>query len=562
MSRKLHVIAAAVLAVTAITGAQALTIVGNSPTTLASEVLPASGTTNVKLNNIGFNSTSQGVVAGNNYTLKLTLSAGKWAAPTGATKIFHQDPSQAAAGNTQVFNIISGVGTNVLVVAPTGAATAGPVPAASSVVGAGAPAAFSSTAANTLFQINGASVDITSADLIASGVNDDGCAITFKNLTITGQYLDNNSNEVDLPVGGLNTATIITAGQGIVGAIAAPATAPVVDIVGSSGKKFIRGTTVVTTAAIGTYKFADAAGTQSDNAAVPADYNAANALWNDNGQTINLNASAGLASNASFTIRQLATLPAGVTVASGGTCDSPVIVGSDAANYAEVGNYPVPAANTTVTANGSGSDIKLAIPAATANVTTAGAAGKNLLICYNVVGGATDTVIPLSKFTGYASSNRAAAAPLSDFAAGKTCPANLANVGINGGMIKVRNYSPASVNAFGWNQFTRIINSGTVATEIKGYYQYADGTTSTPASLVTSLPAGGNVTMLNTEVETKLGAPSAVTGANGKASNPRLVITSNSDGIRVQNYQMTPDSQRWMEVSGGQADAPTDTTAQ
>ena len=517
MSFKLKAVAAAVLAVGAFSTANALTIVGNSPTTLASEVLPATGTTTVNLNPIGFNSTVQGVIAGNNYTLKLTLSSGVWGATNANTILAHIDPSQAAFGNAQLLTIVSGLGTNVIVLAPTGGAlSAAPAAGSATPALAAAPAAISSTAANTLFKFNGLQAIVTSADLVATGINDDGCGPTFKNISVKGQYLNNSGTEVDLPVGTLNQDTIITAQQGITGAVTS-ATSPVIDVTSPSLNKFFVGG--VTSVPVGSYVFNNASGSQSDNAAIPADYVIGTGVgWTDGGHSITINASSGFATGSTFTLSSTAACP----------------------------GVPVGAPTTVITGNQAVVTQLLSVPGFT------NTAAMPLTVCYNVLG---TSAIPASTLTGFAVSKRTGVAPLSDFAGGATCQANLTSLKLNGGLIKVRNYSGASLVPFGWKQYTRIINSGATATPISGYFQYGDGTQSAAAVLVPTIAAGGNVTLSNIAIEALLPLDTTKT----TTTNARLVITSNNDSIRVQNYQVTPNTERWMESSGGQDDMATHT---
>ena len=516
MSFKLKAVAAAALAIGTLSTATALTIVGNSPTTLASEVLTGASTT-VSLNPIGFNSTVQGVVSGNNYTLKLTLSAGVWAA-TAATVLAHYDPS---SGLSQNMTVVSGLGTNAITLAPTGAVVVGPALPLSGMAIAAivAPAALSSTASNTLFKFDGLQAVVTSADFLVAGVNDDGCGPLFKGISVKGQYLNNSGTEVDLPVGTLNQSIIIIAQEGIKGGRVA-VIPPVIDVTSPSlNKLFVAGTGITTVSApIASYLFFNNSGNQSDNAAVPADYVIGGALWTDAGQSIILNASNGFATGATFSVTNTGTCP----------------------------GLPLAGVSAVITGN----QAVLTVPA-TPGITSV--ANMLFTVCYNVTGAAD---IPASNITGYAKANRTnTGTTLPDFAFGQSCLAAFSSLKLNGGMIKVRNYSGASLVPFGWKQYTRIINSGATATPISGYFQYGDGTQSAAAVLVPTIAAGGNVTLSNIAIEALLPLDTTKT----TTTNARLVITSNNDSIRVQNYQVTPNTERWMESSGGQDDMATHT---
>lgn len=137
--------------------------------------------------------------------------------------------------------------------------------------------------------------------------------------------------------------------------------------------------------------------------------------------------------------------------------------------------------------------------------------------------------------------------------AGGTCPAVTFTSSLNASKVIVRNYSPAAANAFGWNQYTRIINSGSVDAAVTGYYQYGDGSIGTEKTIVTSVKKGGNVTVQNAAIEALLGAPVQPAGVT---TNPRLVIQSPTSSLRVQNYIVMPNG-AWFETSGAQNEGGT-----
>lgn len=133
-------------------------------------------------------------------------------------------------------------------------------------------------------------------------------------------------------------------------------------------------------------------------------------------------------------------------------------------------------------------------------------------------------------------------------ATGGTCPAVTFTSSLNASKVIVRNYSPAAANAYGWNQYTRIINSGSVDAAVTGFYLYGDGSTGTEKQIVTSVKKGGNVTIQNSAIEALLGAPVQPAGVT---TNPRLVIQSPTSSLRVQNYIVQPNG-AWFETSGAQ----------
>lgn len=520
MNFKLKVVSAAAVCAFGLQ-AHALTIVGNSTTTLATEQLPTVGA--VTLNNIGVSATSQGVVAGNSYSIRIRLIGGGTFANAAAAGTLQQiDQSTNAPYASEVFT----------------ASLVSPTEARYTINGV---ANVTTSPANTIWRLTGATVTGASTALITGGTNDNGCGFTTGSISIDARYFNSNDVEVDLPVGTLNQGVVITAAQGITGAITAAAN-PVLDVLTAlrpgaapAASKFLQrradGTQVnVLSAPIGTFKFSDVSGIQGQSTAPSTDYNLAAA--NDNGAVVVVNASAGFGAGSSvYVIDDTAN-----TACAADPTASPAIT----AGTPIVGAVSSPTANQRV------------ITFAPGTLNSPANRGKTFRICYQLGGGSAQGNVPASTFTGYARLDRTVASgDISDFAAGATCPATLAKAGLNGGVIVIRNYSPAAANAFGWNQQIRIINAGSVDTGIEGYFLYADGTTSTQRPIVsTSTPirAGGNVTLFNTAIEAALGVSPALT-----ASNPRLVIIGATDRLRAQNYIVQPGG-NWVEASGGQDD--------
>ena len=519
MNFKLKVVsAAAVLAFGVAHQAHALTIVGNSTTTLATEQLPTVGT--VTLNNIGVSATSQGVVAGNSYSIRVRLlGGGTFASAVAAGTLQQIDQSSNAPYATEVF-------TPTLV---------SPSEARYTINGV---AGVTTSPANTIWRLNGATVTGAAASLITSGINDNGCGFTTGQISVDARYFNSNDVEVDLPVGLGNQGVVITAAQGITGAITPPTTNPILDVLTAArpaaapaASKFLQtnanGTrTNVLSAPIGTFKFSDVLGIQGQSTAPGTDYNLAAAT--DAGATVGVTASAGFGVGSTLYVIDDT---ANTACSADATATTPITAGT-----AIAGTVSTP----------TGLPNQRLITFAAGNLNLPANRGKTYTICYQLTG--TTGNVPTSTFTGYAEEDRSGT-DVSDFAAGPTCRATLARATINGGVIAVRNYSPAAANAFGWNQQIRIINAGSVATPITAYFQYFDGTTSTPRDIVLApIQPGGSVTLTNTAIEALMGVAPPLT-----ASNPRLILVGATDRLRVQNYIVQPGG-NWVEASGGQDD--------
>lgn len=515
MNFKLKVVSAAVVCAFGVAHqANALTIVGNSTTTLATEQLPS--VVNVSLNNIGVSATSQGVVQGNAYSIRVRLvGGGTWAVAGTLTQI---DQSNNTAYAGELFTA-TGLTTDELIF---------------TISSNGGVAGVTTSPANTIWQLNGSSIAGAASALVVSGVNDNGCGFTTGSISVAARYFNSNGQEVDFPVGTGNQGVVVVADQGIIGTATATAN-PVLDVLTTlrplaapAASKFVKtqsnGTVVnVLSAPIGTFRFTDRIGLQGQATNPALDYNLAAAT--DNGATVSVSASAGWGVGSSL---YLIDDTANTACAADPTAVVPVTAGT-----AIAGGTLTTATNVRT----------ITFPAGTIN--TAGNRGKAYTICYSLNG--TNGNVPTSSFTGYATEARTAP-NVADFAAGDTCRAPLARATINGGIIAVRNYSPAAANAFGWNQQLRIINAGSVATPITAYFQYADGTVSPTVEIVSNVSIGGSVTLTNTVIEQRMGiAPSLQT------SNPRLIITGATDRLRVQNYIIQPGG-NWVEASGGQDD--------
>ena len=517
MNFKLKVVsAAAVLAFGVAHQAHALTIVGNSTTTLATEQLPSVGS--ITLNNIGISATNQGIVAGNSYSIRFTLlGGGTWAAAnTALLEQINQNSNTSYATETYT---TSGAGTTVLTFTHT------------SVAG------VTTSPANTIFRLSNALTAGVGASLVLTGVNDNGCPFTTGDVRIRANFFDSNGSETDLPEGTLNQGIVVVAQQGITGAINASA-APILDVLTAlrpgaapAASKFLRtlsnNTAVnVLNAPIGTFKFSETPGLQGQGANPLADYNLAAAT--DGGASVTVSADQGFGVGSSlYLIDDTANTACSADATAGITAGTAIVPNSL--------TTPVGEPNTRV----------LGFNVGTINDPAQRA--KTYTICYRLTGLTGN--VPTSQFAGFATQLRTAPT-IADFAAGNTCRAPLAKASINGGIIAVRNFVPASVNAFGWRQQIRIINAGSVPTSITAFFQYADGTTSSTQTIVpTAIAAGGSVTITNSQIEAAMGTSIA----SNVASNPRLVITGATERLRVQNFIIQPGG-NWVEASGGQDD--------
>jgi hypothetical protein len=498
MKLKLKLVGA-LCAIGVMQSASALTVVGNSITNLATEYL--SGAT-ITLNNIGFNSTSQGVVAGNGLSIRITLSAGTFAS-CGTFNQFNTSNAPINAGWTS-----------------TGAGSA-----TCTFSNVAANVTVNTTAANTFFQMTGATA-ASFGSLVTSGTNDNGCGFTTGSVTLKAGYYDASGAEVDKPAAGgngpsglLNEAIIVTAAQAITGAWTA-ASDTTVDVRNTTpaGSRFIANSTSpasATVTTIGSVRFSNAAGVQADNTGV-TDYVLANAV---NGTvTIGVSAAGGnIPAGAVFSV---------ASVTEGNTCVSGTQVAASTQTIA--------GASATVMFNAG----TAALSFLTTNTGT-------YALCMQVPNNQASAV-PQLAFSGYAKVDRSSTVT-SDYAGGPTCMATLGKLVYNAGLIEIRNYVPAAQNASGWSSFLRVINAGATATPITGYFISDAGVVGSTGTLVSSVASRGNATLTNTAIEAALGA------APAGSSNPRLVIIGNTDVLRAQNYIRQPNG-FWIEASSGQDD--------
>jgi len=208
-------------------------------------------------------------------------------------------------------------------------------------------------------------------------------------------------------------------------------------------------------------------------------------------------------------------------------------------NFAGVGTGGTVTATTdpacTVT-TGAGSLATLDAGKTTATFTgvTTQASAAPIYICYTDGVGATtaaNPVIPTSAFNATSTLDLTAATDLD-----KTVAASpLYTLQLNGSTVDVRSYVP--VGNIGYTSWVRVINTGSVAAPISGMFVNADGTAGASGTLVSSLPAGGSVSLNANQVEAQIGAPSG-----GAVSRPRLRVSAPTNGMQVQSFISNPDN--------------------
>jgi len=185
-----------------------------------------------------------------------------------------------------------------------------------------------------------------------------------------------------------------------------------------------------------------------------------------------------------------------------------------------------------------------------ANIPAAGAdGGVNLLVCQGTSRTATGAA-SISPVTPTIS------ATLNPVTANGANAESVSGTGyaltFNGAVVTTNGYWPAALSQFGYTMFTRVINTGTTPTEIRG--QFITQTTGVvgmsnvlplPSNYGGTLVPGASVTWTNAQVESALGAP-------GAADRPTLRITGQTSRLTVQTFIQSPTG-AITEVSGGVA---------
>lgn len=113
------------------------------------------------------------------------------------------------------------------------------------------------------------------------------------------------------------------------------------------------------------------------------------------------------------------------------------------------------------------------------------------------------------------------------------------SVAYNGAVVDTNGYFPGSLSQFGYQMFTRIVNTGTTSTPIQAAF-IAQNTGTVGNAITLTLPSihtgnqlapGASVTLSNSQIDTQLGLTSA-----NSADRPRLRITGNTSTLRVQTF--------------------------
>ena len=131
--------------------------------------------------------------------------------------------------------------------------------------------------------------------------------------------------------------------------------------------------------------------------------------------------------------------------------------------------------------------------------------------------------------------------------AANTASGTLYALGNNGSTVDVRSYIPAVTS--GYTSYVRVINTGAVAATVTGQWLYEDGTTSTPATLITpALAVGGSTTLSSAQIEAALGAPTASIGND----RPRLRLTASTNGLQAQSFFLTNANGNFSDATGAQ----------
>jgi hypothetical protein len=161
-----------------------------------------------------------------------------------------------------------------------------------------------------------------------------------------------------------------------------------------------------------------------------------------------------------------------------------------------------------------------------------------IYVCYSAP--ATVGAIPTTTPTGSFSIAKGVATDAVSTAAG-----NLYGLNNNGQTVDVRSYIP--VVTVGYTSFVRVINTGAVSASVTGQWLYGDGTTSAAAAL-TTLQAGGSVTLTSAQVETALGVPNAAIAGN----RPRLRLSGPTNGLQAQSFILSNANGNFGDATGAQ----------
>ena len=554
MKQKMNIVAAVVAGLCAIS-AQAGQLAGNPSTIYAAETI--TNTANVPVPTFTYQTSEpiNGPVAGSNTIyVVFKAAAGTWkgstvpgAAPAAAAPAAGTFPTvrmlPASSGSNNLAIEVNGAGVVGAVVIDGITYTSSSVAAPSdtlvysftinqgSVYGLGsnfyfgtdvAAAGATSNAGNTG---SGAVVAATSrigfltglASALGLGAFDDCAPFTGGNVTVTAIVGNSTGGRTDTIAPNDPTKTLLKSALGVAIDVTASADTSKIDAINATSKSFLRGALLENTANLAKVVLTTANPGTTDLAG--AAYNVASTYV--------------IANTLAFTVKGDFT---------GQTAAPALFSLSPSASCVVAGN----AVPTSVTLDAAKTTATVSFLGSAANLPTSGTASY---LCYQP--STTVTLIPAA-FTVSATFSDATPAAFNygKLSAAGVCPAVTFTSVLNASKVIVRNYSPAAANAFGWNQYTRVINSGSQDAKVTGYYQYGDGSVGTETQLVASVKKGGNVTLSNSQIEAAIGAPMQPAGVT---TNPRLVIQSPTSSLRVQNYIVQPNG-AWFEASGAQTE--------
>jgi len=107
----------------------------------------------------------------------------------------------------------------------------------------------------------------------------------------------------------------------------------------------------------------------------------------------------------------------------------------------------------------------------------------------------------------------------------------MASLATNGSQVDVNAYWPASLAAFGYGGFVRVINNGTMAAPISmAYINSTTGAVGTAAVVIASLPAGASQMLSAATIEAAVGAQPFGTAAG------RVRVTAPTTSLRTQSF--------------------------
>lgn len=480
--KKMNLIAASVaLLVAGVANAGTLSTADSGGTVFATENFggSASGTTQAALaivpGAITYNtSTITAVNAATPVYFTIRLNGGKFAAAPAVGTLKVAGITCGAAGMTCTVDLSDDFTTALVTATPT----------ASQTLGLGAliytPAATDIVAVNTTLGAVGGQVTAT---------------VGLTSSAPSSYEATDTQATLDTPLASAVVATSAVATTSTVGAYT---TSAKIDLGASTGTatQFIVGSTAQAYGVLGQVKFANATGTQ--NVLAGGDFTVA---ANNTG--------------AKFTV----TLPSGQALPASGT--------------------PSAAVNTI----GVYSDVTCGTAVATAqNITSSNAAGPFTFTTSAAVAAATYYVC-----VNIDATNKAAIAPVTASITGQllntgnTSQSFVAGSGTgnaityNGTSVTVSNYWPAALtDAYNYQGFVRIVNTGTLAAVFNGQFVNADGTKSATAPITASIPAGGSVTVSSQAIEAALGAKAAT-------DRPRLTVSGNTSSADVQTFIQSPN---------------------